>query len=123
MGLAHFQGSRTCPPPCFPQHIAPQQHNMRIRFLLYLTENIKFFPESERTGPPVMLDRPVTTGEACARRAPAGARGDTDVAEGAVDKNALFRRIMQSTRCQQKEQLRLPVRLLAAAVRLNAQHT
>ncbi len=52
---------------------------------------------------PAALDRPGTPGRAWARRAPAVARDDMmDVNESAVDKNASFRRIRQSTRCQQK---------------------
>jgi hypothetical protein len=51
-------------------------------------------------------------------------RGDmTDVDESAVDKNALFRRIRQSTRCQQKEaveaQAGLRLRRLLSAVSRN----
>ena len=54
-------------------------------------------------------------------RAPAGVRGDTDVDESAVAENALFRRIRQSTRCQQKKQLRL--RLLSAVSRIRLHHS
>jgi hypothetical protein len=70
-----------------------------------------FFPDSERTGPPVG-GRPHSTARALpdgrvrgGLRDPAARSPDVD--EIAADKNALFRRIRLSTRCQQKEQLRL----------------
>ncbi len=91
---------------------------------------IMFFPESERTCPPVGRGRPHSTapgpgtpgpGRARARRAPAVARGDmTDVDESAVDKNASFRRIRQSTRCQQKGAVEAARRLLSAVSRNQA---
>ena len=74
-----------------------------------MAARLSFFPDSERTGPPVG-GRPHSTARehpgVRARRALAG-RGDmNDVAGSAVDKMPI-RRIRQSTRCQQKEQLML----------------
>jgi len=95
----------------FPSHYVPSG----LRSVTGRT--LEFFPESERTGPPVG-GRPHSTARELpggrARRALAG-RGDmNDVAGSAVDKMPI-RRIRQSTRCQQKEQLMLWL-LSAAAV-------
>jgi hypothetical protein len=69
-----------------------------------------FFPESERTGPPVG-GRPLSTARELqggrARRARAR-RGDMKrCGLKHCGQNAVFRRIRQSTRFQQKEQLML----------------
>jgi hypothetical protein len=74
----------------------------------------QFFPESERTGPPVG-GLPLST----ARELPGGRARRTRAGRGDMNRdrcrrkrcasgqNAVFRRIRQSTRCQQKEQLML----------------
>ncbi len=61
---------------------------------------IFFFPESERTGPPV-------GGRTRARRAPAVARGDmTDVDESAVDKMPHSGKLGSQRAVSRREQLR-----------------
>ena len=75
---------------------------------------LMFFPESERTGPPVggrrRTDRPGHSRGASA----AGAGGDMVSSKAARD-NALFGRVRQSSHCQQEEQSR-------AAAAVGGQH-
>ncbi len=75
-----------------------------------ISESPKFFPESERTGPPVggrrtALAVPVT-GPDSASVAGAGGGEMTMVSSKAAKDNALFGRIRQSSHCQQEEQSR-----------------
>ncbi len=77
---------------------------------LVITLRKPFFPESERTSPSVG-GRPHST----ARALPGGRARRTQAERGDMNRcrrkrcgqSALFRRIRQSTRCQQKEQLML----------------